>query len=257
MSEPDPQPEFSVILACYNQELSIREFHRRLCEVMQSLARPYEIVLTNDGSPDGTLAVLEDLFREDPCIRAVVDFQANSGQAAALTAGILESRGRAFIFVDSDLQLDPEDIPKLVACFDTGVDLVGGRRRTRQDPLFRRLASRAANALVAGILQTEMRDIFCCFKIMRADIVKSIGYGPGKLFHIVEVMRRCATCREVEVSHHPRPHGRSGYSLARLIALLIGASMHAIGAPWTMAARQGTEPKYTVRQVSRREPRTE
>ena len=229
------RPDFSVILTCYREERSIRDFHARVTKTMRALGRPYEVIMVNDGSPDGTLTVLNELFDEDPATTALVDFERNAGQAAGHTAGIVEARGRALVFIDSDLQLDPEDIPLLVAAHDRGVSLVGGRRALRQDPPFRKTASRAANWITRALTGTPLRDVYCCFKIIDADVLKSFGYGPRRLFRILEVMRRCPSCCEVPVNHHARPHGRAGWTLLRLADLMFDAVCTAVSPVRAMA----------------------
>jgi glycosyltransferase involved in cell wall biosynthesis len=223
------QPDFSIILTCYREEHSIDEFHRRVSAVMQSLGRTYEIVITNDGSPDRTLEILKTIYKEDPNTKILIDFRGNFGQAAAHTAGLEAARGKALIFIDSDLQLDPEDIPKLVDAYDNGMDLVGGRRTSRYDSLSRRISSRAANLIIRTLTGTKMRDIFCCFKIINSDKIMSLGYGPHRLFRILEVMRSCPRCCEVKVAHHPRQYERSGWTYLRLIALMADGLLISIG----------------------------
>jgi dolichol-phosphate mannosyltransferase len=246
------RPDFSVILTCYREEQSIRDFHGRVTGTMRALGRPYEILMVNDGSPDGTLAILNELFDGDPATTVLVDFEQNSGQAAGHTVGIAEARGRALVFIDSDLQLDPEDIPLLVAAYDRGMDLVGGRRARRQDPPFRKAASAAANWLTRRLTGTPLRDVYCCFKIIDADIVKSIGYGPRRLFRILEVMRRCPRCCEVPVSHHPRPHGRSGWTVLRLAGLMLDAVRISLRPDRAPHGDAGDAPLYAVRTLRRK-----
>lgn len=226
------QPEFSVIVTCYREEHSIREFHGRLTSAMQSMGRDYEIVMINDGSPDGTLDILRAIYEEDANTKVLIDFCSNSGQASAHTAGVEAARGQALIFIDSDLQLDPEDIPKLASAYDKGLDLVGGRRACRQDVFLRKTASWLANYIMQKLTGTRMRDIFCCFKIINAQTVKALGYGPHRLFRILEVMRYCPRCEEVEVAHHPRPYDKSGWTYPRLLSLLIDGIFICIGNPF-------------------------
>ena len=129
------EPEFSVIVACFNEEESIPEFGSRLSAAMDGLGRPYEIIYVNDGSRDGTFRALERLFEKDERVSAVIDLFNNSGQEAAITAGFELARGNKYILIDSDLQLEPEEIPLLVAEHDKGYDIVNGHRWRRKDPL--------------------------------------------------------------------------------------------------------------------------
>lgn len=231
-----PPPEYSVILACYNEERSIREFHAALSPVMRALGRPYEVVIVNDGSADGTQRVLEEIFAADPAVAAVIEFCRNSGQAAAHTAGIVEARGKTLIFIDSDLQIDPADLPRLLEAFDGGLDLVNARRVGRKDSAARRIASLAANRMVRSLTGLPLTDLYSGFKVARADIVKAFDWGPRRVFFSLDAMRQCARCAEVEVSHRPRTYGRSGWGAARLARLLADSVLNFMDAPfrWTV-----------------------
>ena len=108
---PDAQmdrPEFSVIITCYYEEQSILEFHERLTKALQSLGRTFEIVMVNDGSTDATFERLKSIFEKDAHVTTIVDLFRNTGQPCAMAAGIAHARGKDFIFMDSDLQLDPD-----------------------------------------------------------------------------------------------------------------------------------------------------
>ena len=110
--------EFSVIIACYYEEKSIETFYQRLSDTLKSLNRSYEIIFVNDGSTDKTFEKLTAIFHKDPNVSAVIDLFKNAGQPRAYTAGIVQAKGRAMVFIDSDLQLDPEELPRLVDKYD-------------------------------------------------------------------------------------------------------------------------------------------
>ena len=126
-----PTPDLSIIVTCYFEEQSIDEFHARLSAAAQSTGCSYEIVMVNDGSTDGTWPKLLSLYESDPHVTTVVNLFRNAGQVAAMTAGINHARGQAFVFMDSDLQLDPEELPMLVATYQEGYDIVSGARKER------------------------------------------------------------------------------------------------------------------------------
>jgi dolichol-phosphate mannosyltransferase/undecaprenyl-phosphate 4-deoxy-4-formamido-L-arabinose transferase len=175
--------EFSVLVSCHFEEKTIDEFHQRLSKTLQALGRPYEIVFVNDGSTDGTYARLDAIFDRDPHVTAIVDLMKNSGQSNAKTPGVMLARGRAFVMMDSDLQLDPEDLPRLVAAWDAGCDVVSGYREHREDPL-----------------------------------VRAFQFGPFKPWRPVPVISMAQRIVEVPVGHHPRRHGRSGWTFSKLFS---------------------------------------
>jgi len=208
-------PEFSVVITCFNEEQSIGEFHARLRRVLDRLGATSEIVMVNDGSADGTWRKLLDLHAEDPDLTAV-DLFRNAGQCAAISAGIQEARGRHFVFMDSDLQLDPEDLSELVKAFREGCDVVNGIRRERRDPWRRRLSSWMANALLRRIAGLRFSDFGCSFQVMRGELVRAYDFGPNRPFHNVLVTRSAGCFREVAVSHSERPYGSSGWTTLAL-----------------------------------------
>ena len=152
-------PEFSVIITCYYEEKSIEEFYTRLSGTLESTGRSYEIVFVNDGSTDKTFDRLQSIFDKDPHVRVIMDLFSNAGQGCAITAGITEARGRHFVFMDSDLQLDPEDFPLLLAEFDKGADIVTGWRKERHDSLSRVIPSKLANVIMRRVSRHKSSSI--------------------------------------------------------------------------------------------------
>ncbi len=212
-------PEFSVIITCYFEEKSIDEFHARLSSTMQKLGRSYEIIFVNDGSTDGTWDRLKAIYEKDPNVTAVIELFKNSGQAAAMVAGFSEATGRNFIFMDSDLQLDPEDLPMLVAKFDEGMDAVSGCRKSRQDSLGRMLPSKIANMIVRAVSKSKITDFGCNMKVLRAELVRAFNAGPSRSWSTVHVIAQAGRVAEVSVNHHPRKYGKSGWTFRKLFAL--------------------------------------
>src|SRR5262249_43920675 len=127
------QPQkISVIVPIYNEEDSIDPLLDTLHRVLQSLGRDYEIIAINDGSTDRSYERLAAAAARDSALK-VVNFRRNFGQTAAIMAGIDYASGSVLIFIDADLQNDPEDIPRLLNKLDEGYDVVSGWRKDRQD----------------------------------------------------------------------------------------------------------------------------
>jgi glycosyltransferase involved in cell wall biosynthesis len=209
--------EFSVLITCYYEEKSIDEFYRRLSTTLESLNRSYEIIFVNDGSRDGTWEKLKAIFADDPHVHAVIDLFKNSGQQAAVTAALNESRGSALVYIDSDLQLAPEDLPLLVAEYDRGFDLVTGYRKNRKDALFRIIPSFLANIIMRKASHSKLRDFGCTFKIFNALAIRAFQFGPWHLVSFVEVISKIDRIAEVPVTHYPRRYGSSGWTFAKLL----------------------------------------
>lgn len=122
--------EISVVVPCFNEEEGIRECHRRLSHVLGGFDVPYEIVYINDGSRDGTLALLQEIHANDPNV-TVVELSRNFGHQAAVSAGLEIAAGQAVVIIDADLQDPPEVIAKMVEIWRQGYEVVYGVRDSR------------------------------------------------------------------------------------------------------------------------------
>lgn len=213
------QPDFTVVITCFNEELSIGEFSSRLFMTLADIDATFEVVFVDDGSRDGTLACLLEAFRTEPLVSAVVSLMSNAGQAAAITAGIGAARGRNFVFMDSDLQLDPEDLPRLIAEFRAGNDVVSGYRVGRKDAFRRRVYSKVANTILRKALGVPFRDFGCTFKVIDGRLVRAFNLGPRNLLRLIDITAASRRCSEIPVKHHERRFGHSGWTLFRLIDL--------------------------------------
>ncbi|MGD9091912.1 MAG: glycosyltransferase family 2 protein, partial [Anaerolineales bacterium] len=136
----------SVIAPVYNEVENLPLLHEALHQALDNMDYPWEVVLVDDGSSDGSREVLESLAEKDPQYVRVVEFRRNFGQTAAIAAGIDHAKGDIVVLIDADMQNDPADIPYLIEKIHEGYDVVSGWRRNRQDTfLTRTLPSRMAN----------------------------------------------------------------------------------------------------------------
>ena len=211
-------PEFSVIITCYYEERSIDEFYSRLSKALESLGRTYEIVFVNDGSTDRTFDRLRGIYDGDPHVTTIIDLFKNAGQAAAMTAGFKHARGKSFVFMDSDLQLDPAELPMLIAKYDEGYDVVSGDRKNRKDSPFRILPSKIANMIMRKVSKSNLTDFGCTFKVYDARLILAFDYGPFKAWAPAYVIAQAQRVAEVPITHHPRKYGRSGWTFRKLFA---------------------------------------
>ncbi len=209
-------PDFSVLISCHFEEHSIEEFHERLTAALETMRRPYEIILVNDGSTDGTWQKMNVLFDKDPHIRVILDLFKNAGQQAAVTAAMAEARGRAWVLLDSDLQLDPGELPLLAKEYEKGFDLVSGYRKNRKDSIWRILPSKLANRIMRRASDSTLRDFGCTFKIYNANLLRAFHFGPYHVFSNVDAISRLGRYTEVPITHFPRKYGRSGWTFKKL-----------------------------------------
>jgi polyisoprenyl-phosphate glycosyltransferase len=140
---PSAPPVFSIVVPAFNEERNLWLLHARTAAVMRGLGEPWELILVNDGSHDGTLEVMQALRDLDPHV-AIVDLSRNFGKEIATTAGLDHARGEAVIVVDADLQDPPELIPEMVAAWHRGFDSVYAQRRYRHGETWLKRATAAA-----------------------------------------------------------------------------------------------------------------
>lgn len=210
----------SVIVPVYNEEESLPYLCPRLLKTLDGMHRPYEIIFVNDGSRDASLKMLLDFHKANPGKVRVVDFNGNFGQHMAIMAGFDHSRGDVIVTLDADLQNPPEEIPNLVAKIDEGHDVVGTIRQNRQDPKFRKMASRMVNAITNKITGLRLNDYGCMLRAYRRDIVNIINQSCESTTFIPALAQKFAVNPvEIPVGHTEREHGTSKYSIFRLIRL--------------------------------------
>lgn len=222
------EPEFSVIITCYFEEASLETFHEKLSRALNGMGRSYEIIYVNDGSTDRTYDILKTIYEQDQHVSTLINLFKNAGQTAAMTAGFTHARGKSFIFMDSDLQLDPTELPKLIAKYDEGYDVASGCRTNRKDSLFRILPSKIANMIMRKVSRSKLTDFGCTFKVFDAKLIRAFEYGPFKPWRPAYVIAQAQRCAEIPITHYPRRHGKSGWTFRKLFAYnmdnLIGLS---------------------------------
>jgi len=222
LPRPVDAPEISVVVPVYNEVECAAELYRTTTAASSSLGRPYEIIVVDDGSRDGTYQAFAELAAGDDRLR-LIRFGRNFGQTAAMAAGIDHARGSVIVPMDGDLQNDPDDIPDLVAKLDEGYDVVSGWRKARKDrALTRRLPSQAANWLIGRVTGVPLHDYGCTLKAYRSEILKETRLY-GEMHRFVPALAHIVGARivEVPVRHHPRRFGRSKYGIGRTFNVML------------------------------------
>jgi glycosyltransferase involved in cell wall biosynthesis len=214
--------ELSIVIPVYNEEENLEPLIQEIHAALRSLEKPYEIVVVDDGSRDGTFNRLARLHQRERGLR-VVRLKRNFGQTAAIAAGLRYADGGVIVLMDGDLQNDPKDILPLLAELEKGNDLVCGWRFDRQDPFFsRRLPSMIANRLISWATQVKVHDYGCTLKAMRCDVAKGLRlYGEMHRFIPVIAYERGARVAEIKVNHRPRLRGKSKYGIARTLRVVL------------------------------------
>jgi len=207
----------SIVIPCQNEEGNLRELHRQLVAALSPLGLPFEVIVIDDGSTDGTWAVIEALHAEDDRVRGI-RHRRNFGKAEGLANGFAVARGDVVITMDGDIQDDPIEIPQFLAKIDEGFDLVSGWKQRRQDPLGKTLPSRFFNRTVRAVSGVPLHDFNCGFKAYRQEVTRSLRlYGELHRFTPVLAAADGFAIAEVAVKHNPRTWGHSKYGWSRLV----------------------------------------
>jgi glycosyltransferase involved in cell wall biosynthesis len=215
-------PAVSLIIPVFNEEESLPRLFSSLDVTVRTLPQPVEVVLVDDGSTDGSFAILKGAAAVRPWLR-VVRFRRNYGQTAALAAGIDHSRASIIVALDADLQNDPADIPALLTKLDEGYDVVSGWRKRRQDKaVSRRLPSMIANYVIGRVSGLKLHDYGCTLKAYRRFVLEPYTlYGEMHRFIPIYASWTGARVTEMVVNHHPRVAGKSKYGIGRAYKVLL------------------------------------
>ena len=219
--EPSQTIPLSLVIPVINEEGNLRPLWAAIGEALDPLGLTDEVILVDDGSSDGTLAVAREIQAQDKRW-VIVALRRNFGQTAALSAGFDHARGEVIVTLDGDLQNDPEDIPKLLELAKE-YDLVSGWRVDRKDPFFtRQLPSRIANWVISVVTGVKLHDYGCTLKAYRREVIAEI-HLYGELHRYIPAVAASVGVRvaEIEVAHHARAFGKSKYGPGRLVRGLL------------------------------------
>ncbi len=202
----------SVVVPLYNERDNVDPLVERVTGAMEELGKPWELVVVDDGSTDGSGERLDELARTHPRL-TVLHLAVNSGQSAAMDCGFSLTRGEYVAFLDADLQTFPEDIPALLSqLIDEGVDAVVGIREQRKDSWWRRFSSAFANGVRNWLTREDIVDTGCPLKVFRGDAIRSICPFDGYHRFLPTLLKMEGfTVRQVPVRHTARAAGTSKY----------------------------------------------
>jgi dolichol-phosphate mannosyltransferase len=204
--------ELSVVVPMFNEVDNVLLLWEELDSALAKVGRRTEIIFVDDGSTDGSAAVVWALMERDPRVR-LLSFESNAGLSAAFKAGYGAARGSIVVTMDADLQNDPRDVELLLAAMDNADAAVGYRSR-RRDPWHKRMSSRVANAIRNRVSGDHVIDSACSLRAMRRECTAAIPPYSG-MHRFVPTLLRIAGYRvvEVPVHHRPRTLGRSKFGI--------------------------------------------
>ncbi|MFA6230636.1 MAG: glycosyltransferase family 2 protein [Rhodanobacter sp.] len=234
------QVDLSVVIPVYGSSGILASLAKRLEKVLRaSYGDAFEVILVNDFSPDNSWQIIQELCKSRPWLKAI-NLRKNSGQHNAIMAGLRRASGRYIVTMDDDLQHSPSDIPLLVSQLGEEFDVCYSRFRSKKHALWKRLGSRF-NDIVASQLLAKPKGLYLSpFKAMvrgvRDEVIRFTGphvYLDGL------ILSTTSRISSVEVDHHTRPDGRSGYSLRKSISLWLKMATNFSITPLRMASLLG------------------
>jgi len=226
--------DLSIVIPCHNEEGNLRRLYRELREVLDAQRVSYEIVITDDGSSDGTWAVLKELALRDPRLR-VQRLARNCGESTASWAGMRIARGSYILTIDADLQNDPRDIPRFLQEMKR-YDFVCGTRvngRGSGDNLVRRISSWIANAVRNRVTREQITDSGCTYRAFRRECLNGISPFDGMHRFLPSLI--CMNgfkVAEIEVANRPRVAGNAHYGILNRV---FGATLDLMAVRWMKA----------------------
>ncbi len=217
----EPTLDVSVVVPVYNSQATIPLLLDRLSKALDAITDSYEIVLVEDGSPDGSWAAIEAARAGYGDRVVAAQLMRNYGQHNALMCGLKLARGRFVVTMDDDLQNPPEELHKLLSHIEQqGLDLVYGTADQRKHAGWRNLGA----AVVWGFYRTVFRSSITPtpFRVMRHQLVRSVLFYDLNFTYLDGLLAWCTTrIGAVPVEHHERIQGRSGYTLRKLLILAL------------------------------------
>lgn len=208
-------PDLSIVIPFYNEEDNVGPLFAELLPVLDGMPESFEVICVNDGSSDGTAAALAAVRAARTDVVRVLEFASNQGQTAAFEAGFRAARGAFIVTMDGDLQIDPADIPKMVAFrAEKDVDFVFGWRKERRDSFSKRVSTKIANGVRNWLTREKIPDTGCPLKVFRAEILKRMKLfnGMHRFFITLAHMDGWKSAQMV-VHHRHRQFGQSKYGV--------------------------------------------
>ncbi len=227
----------SVVIPVYNERDSLETLFGEIVGVAASTRLDVEVLFVDDGSSDGSWAVIAELARQHTNVHGI-RFRRNFGKAAALSAGFRAAHGDIILTLDADLQDDPHEIPRFLEALEHGtaidaegkagaalpgaagqrLDVVSGWKRVRHDPWHKVGPSRVFNGLVSWLTGVHLHDHNCGMKCYRAEVFREVRlYGELHRFIPVLAAARGYRVGEIEINHRARRFGHSKYGVRRFV----------------------------------------
>ncbi len=231
----------SIIVPMYNEEDVIPETYRRLTNVMDALNENYEIIFINDGSRDNTKAMLSELCKSDSHIK-MIDFARNFGHQIAITAGMDYAAGECMVIIDGDLQDPPELIPEMIKIWQSGYDIVYGKRISRQgETLFKKFTAKVYYRLLGKLTDVDIPVDTGDFRLIDRKVCEALKQLPERSRYVRGLMSWVGFKQiAIEFERNERFAGETKYPLKKMLKLAMDGIMSFSYKPLKFASYIGT-----------------
>jgi glycosyltransferase involved in cell wall biosynthesis len=204
----------SIFFPAYNDAGTIASLAIIAHMTARKLTDDYEVIVVDDGSPDHTGELLDEMATQFPWLK-VVHHEQNRGYGGALRTGFKTASKELVFYTDGDAQYDPRELEKLFAAFSPEVDFVNGFKIGRHDPLHRKIIGRIYHTFVKVMFGLRLRDVDCDFRLMRRSIFEKVELTRSSGVICVELMKKVQDhgfrIAQVPVHHFHRSYGKSQF----------------------------------------------
>ena len=208
------RPSLSIFFPAYNDAGTIASLAIAAHMTARQVTEDYEVIVVDDGSPDHTGAILDELALHFPWLR-VVHHDANRGYGGALRTGFRTASKELVFYTDGDAQYDPRELTALCEALTPDVDFVNGYKIGRSDPLHRIVIGRLYHWLVRTAFGLRLRDVDCDFRLMRREVFDKVVLTRSSGVICVELMKKVQDhgfrIAQVPVHHYHRSYGKSQF----------------------------------------------
>ena len=204
----------SIFFPAFNDEQTIGQLVQNALAILPAFTDDYEVLVINDGSTDGTAAVLESWRKKDAHVK-LIHHEANRGYGGALQSGFANATKEFVFYTDGDGQYDVREIARLLPLMSSAIDVVNGYKSKRADRLHRVVIGKIYNRTARLLFRLPIRDVDCDFRLIRRAALEHVGTISTSGAACLELIRKLkasgAVFAEIEVSHYPRLHGHSQF----------------------------------------------
>ena len=208
------KPSLSIFFPAYNDAGTIASLAIIAHMTARKITDDYEVIVIDDGSPDHTGELLDEMARQFTWLR-VVHHAGNRGYGGALRTGFETARKELIFYTDGDAQYDPRELLKLYEALESRVDFVNGYKIGRSDPLHRIVIGRLYHHFVKAAFGLRLRDVDCDFRLMRRSVFEKVRLTRSSGVICVELMKKVQDhgfrLAEVPVRHYHRTYGKSQF----------------------------------------------